>query len=222
MFRLSREKGRSHVAGRRAIAAYQARPDARYLVSFPRTGSHWLRMICEAYTDRPTLVRSFYDHDNEDYLFLHVHDVELDFVAQDIIYLYRDPLPTVYSTMKYHRVEGEAEVRKWAGAYRAHLDKWLLQDQFSRSKTLVRYEDLPAGFERVAAHLGLDYDPARLAHVAEQITLEHVREHTAHDPQVMRRDQVYALQGDEFAERYWRLVDDCVFEQSPGLRPFFG
>ena len=30
-----------------------------FLVSFPRTGSHWLRMLMELYFDKPSLTRSF-------------------------------------------------------------------------------------------------------------------------------------------------------------------
>ena len=37
--------------------AYTANLQNPFLISFPRTGSHWLRMLCELYFERPTLVR---------------------------------------------------------------------------------------------------------------------------------------------------------------------
>ena len=35
-------------------------PEFPFLISFPRTGSHWLRMIMELYFKRPALTRIFY------------------------------------------------------------------------------------------------------------------------------------------------------------------
>ena len=134
MFSRLREPGPSRLASKRAINAYRRRSDAVYLVSFPRTGSHWLRMMCEQYAQRPTLVRAFYPHDNTDYLFMHIHDVDLDFSASNVIYLYRDPVETVYSMLKYAQASGDDQVRLWSDRYASHLRKWLLQEDFTPEK----------------------------------------------------------------------------------------
>ncbi len=34
----------------------RSNPDLPYLISYPRTGSHWLRLVMEEYFDKPSLV----------------------------------------------------------------------------------------------------------------------------------------------------------------------
>ena len=68
-------------------------PNSPWLVSFPRTGSHWLRMMLERYSARPLLPRSFFDHDSTDYLLNHTHDLDFSCTVRRVIYLYRDPVP---------------------------------------------------------------------------------------------------------------------------------
>ena len=38
---------------------YTSNPEFPYLVSFPRTGSHWLRNVMELYFEKPSLTRVF-------------------------------------------------------------------------------------------------------------------------------------------------------------------
>jgi hypothetical protein len=85
------------------IEAFIENPDSPFLVSFPRTGSHWLRLIMELYFGRPSLVRVFYYPERTDYLTLHTHDIDLDIERRNVIYLYRDPVDTVYSQLNYYK-----------------------------------------------------------------------------------------------------------------------
>ena len=49
------------------ISAFTRDPENTFLVSFPRTGSHWLRMLTELYFERPSLLRVFYYYNRRDY-----------------------------------------------------------------------------------------------------------------------------------------------------------
>ena len=59
------------------VDAFVADPENTFLVSFPRTGSHWLRMLMELYFQRPSLVRVFYFNERADYMCYHTHDLDL-------------------------------------------------------------------------------------------------------------------------------------------------
>ena len=75
------------------LAKVLSDPDFPFLISFPRTGSHWLRMLMELYFEQPSLVRVFYYKDNDNYLCYHHHDEDLKLVdKKNVIYLYRDPV----------------------------------------------------------------------------------------------------------------------------------
>ena len=44
------------------------------LVSYPRTGSHWLRILVEKYTGIPSVVQSFFDNNPKEVWGFHIHD----------------------------------------------------------------------------------------------------------------------------------------------------
>ena len=215
------------VAEQRLIDAFAANPDNPYLVSFPRAGSHWLRMVLELYFERPTLVRAFYYPGRTDYLLLHTHDIDLNVERRDVIYLYRDPVDTVYSQLSYHQEDfhDEARIRHWSDLYGRHLDKWLCQERFTTHKTILTYEglqnNLVGEFVKVTTHLGETLDQARLDRVASQVTKEEVKRKTAHDPQVMQLSDQYQVTRELFREKYGDLVWQLVTEGRPHLTTYF-
>ena len=77
-------------------------------------------------------MRVFYYGDRKDYLTLHTHDMDLDVFRKNVIYLYRKPIPTVYSQMIYERedINDLEKVKYWDTFYGRHLNKWLIQETF--------------------------------------------------------------------------------------------
>lgn len=206
-----------------AIARFDADPDAPYLVSFPRTGSHWLRLVLELYFRRPLLTRTFYFPDRDDYLLLHTHDLELDVERRDVLYLYRDPVDTVYSQLAYHGEVGDADrLRHWADLYGRHLHRWLCAESFTTHKTVLRYETLrdtpESGFGDAIRHLGAEPDPDRLRRALARVTKERVARKTEHDPQVVDLGESYAERRRAFRDGDGGRVRDLVLEGRPGLR----
>ncbi|MFH2008145.1 MAG: sulfotransferase domain-containing protein [bacterium] len=209
------------------VERYAANPDNPYLISFPRTGSHWLRMMIELYFERPTLVRNFYFPERTNYLLCHHHDVDLEVERRNVLYLYRDPVATVYSQLRYDNepVSDKDRIAHWSTVYGKHLDKWLVQERFTTVKTVLTYEGLKENLERefskVTAHFGETLAAERLQRAAAQVTKGEVKSKTAHDRQVVQLDQGYETSREAFRERSTEVVWESVFKARNQLRPFF-
>lgn len=183
------------------IEAFRSDPENLFLVSFPRTGSHWLRMLVELYVERPLLTRTFFYPSQDDYLLLHTHDKDLEVERPNVIYLYRTPVDTVYSQMVY---EGDSfddrdRIAHWADLYGRHLDKWLYDESFTTRKTILRYqqlkEDLTSVFRSLCDHLQVPFERDRAKEVDRRVTRELVKQKTQYN------DRVLNMNRDEYLER---------------------
>jgi len=211
----------------RTIKTFVDDPASPFLVSFPRTGSHWLRMVMELYFERPSLVRVFYFPERRNYLTLHTHDMDLDVTRQDVIYLYREPVDTIYSQMSYEKddLHDPSHVRYWSGLYGRHLDKWLHKETFTTHKTVIRYDrlrDTPeTEFAKICSHFNQILDSHRLAKAMTGVTKEKVKEKTPHDPSVISLGEDYEDSRRVFREKYTGLVWDAVLENGDHLKDMF-
>jgi hypothetical protein len=194
-------------------------PGLPLLVSFPRTGSHWLRVFLERWFDRPLMTRSFFEHASSDYLLSHTHalDDAFDAVARErpVVYLHRSVLPTVFSELTYRHGEAGcdqawAEVAGVADAYREHLAKWLGADAPAADRCVVAYEQLldepmPA-LDRVVRFLGGSLDESGAEQMWASCTHDLVAERTTHDPRVVARDRDLQQRRDVFRYRFGRRI----------------
>ena len=215
------------MADQKDIDTFTANPDNPFLVSFPRTGSHWLRMLMELYFEQPSLVRSFYFHNQRDYLTLHTHDLDLSVQRANVIYLYRNPVETIYSQLQYHGedISDHARISYWSDLYGKHLDKWLHFENFTRKKTILRYDklkaNLPEEFGRLCTHLGTIVNPQRINEIALQVSKENVKKLTTHDDRVVNPTNAYTNQREEFIAQYAGLVWETLLDNRPHLRMDF-
>lgn len=187
-----------------------------YLVSFPRTGSHWLRSFLELYFDRPLLTRSFYEHASRDFLLHHSHDLENEIKdRRDVIYLYRSVVSTVFSQLTYHYGPDaphlpEEPILATAHQYRRHLRKWLLRQDVASRKHVVTYESLlDSPVETLAGVIGFlggETDEDRIIELWPTITHESVKQRAAHDPKVVASDSETHLRRELFRYRWGRRV----------------
>lgn len=192
-------------------------PDFPWLISFPRTGSHWLRMIMELYFGKPSLRRAFFYPNATDFTCYHWHDVDLTTQGvKSVLYLYRDPVDTIYSTLRYHKedVTRAQRVRYWTGVYARHLTKWMFEESSATRKTVIRYEGLrtdPAReFRAVCAHIGVPMDENRLRDAMAQVSKDRLKELTRHDDQVVDLSRDYDAQREEFRALAGRLVMEAL------------
>ena len=231
--RVLRKMGASGLLGSTAIEdtstieTFIADPENTFLVSFPRTGSHWLRMIMELYFEQPSLVRVFYYPKRVDYLMLHTHDLELDVERTNVVYLYRDPVDTIFSQICHHQdpLTHREAISYWSDLYGRHLDKWLCQEQFTNKKTILTYEgmqkNLVAEFERIVQHFGQTLDRTRLKNAAVQVSKEEVKHKTRHDPRVVQLQAPYEVKRREFREKHGDWVWEVLTSGRPHLVKYF-
>lgn len=210
------------------IAQFIQDPKNVFLISFPRTGSHWLRMLLELYFDRPTLTRTFYKHTNTDYLLLHDHDVALQVIRENVIYLYRNPVDTVYSQLNYYKedIDDQKRTEYWAEIYGKHLAKWLFEETFTKEKLVLRYEELQGHsvsvIGQVCSFFGLVFDEARAKEVINQVSKISVRKKTKrHDAQVQNISMDYETKREMFRQKYSALIWQTIFNDRPQLKPLF-
>jgi hypothetical protein len=209
------------------IKDFLADPYFPVLISFPRTGSHWLRMLMELYFKKPALVRAFYYKDATDFTCYHTHDMELDVERRNVLYLYRDPVRTIYSQLRYYKedVDDITRINHWTTLYGNHLAKWLFEETFSRKKTILTYEglkqDIYMEFGKVCQHFGENLEKGLLTPILERISKEELKKKTRHDNQVVDLSEAYTMKQHEFEQRYGELVRDLLIKRDHHLESVF-
>ena len=122
--------------------------DVPLLCTYPRSGSHWLRMILERITDRPTVPRAFLCHPCNNPILRHLHDRTFRYrrTDQPAVILFRHPLPTMYSYVVYRkwgvRSVRDADLFRQVNRMKRWLNKWVNQAPPSKQYMRMRYEEL--------------------------------------------------------------------------------
>lgn len=208
------------------IKSFTDNPDFPYLVSFSRTGSHWLRMIMELYFEKPSLVRAFYFKNAKDFTCYHTHDMDLELRRKNVIYLYRNPIDTVYSQLRYYKENLDDEERRqhWVELYARHLSKWLVNDDFTNEKTVLTYEgmkiDMEREFAKVCSHFGELFDEQKLAAVMREVSKTNLKKKTKHDRQVVNLTDGYRDGRKLFKGKYGEMILDQIFSIESKLSEF--
>jgi hypothetical protein len=198
------------------INAFAANPDNTYIVSFPRTGSAWLRMMIELTFGRPTLTRVYFLQDRTDYIMLHTHDDNLTLRRNRVVYLYRDPVDTVYSHLSFMSKDttSEPDILRFSERYGQHLWKWLVAEKFTHRKTIIRYdrlhEDVAAEMRKIASGIGVLIDDERARAAAIIADKRTMKLSTGYDPKIMREGIDYEVARADFRRNFsdtvWRQV----------------
>lgn len=183
------------------------------LVSFPRTGSHWLRMLLELTIGIPSLKRQFFYFHPTRYSFWHTHDDDLKFQRERVVYLHRDPVDTVFSQLQYHRISlaDSAAVMRCGAQYLSHLEKWLGFDHGAGERLVISYESLASEPAKTVAQivrfLEESWSSQRFDSAYSQVTKEVVRRKTERaDDRVISINRDYATARREFRERYTGMI----------------
>lgn len=204
--RIGRHLGGSRSVDSAVVDRWTSDPEFPYLVSFPRTGSHWLRMVMEQTFDMPSLVRTFWLHDARRFSCMHVHDMDLEIERSSVIYLHREMTATVFSQMRYRKLalDNQILVKYWATRYSMHLQKWLYEETFTTVKSVISYEEMRSAPRSVLAvvggHLGLAVDDQRLTNSLKNVDHQLVSAKTLHDPAVIDSDEQKVRERDIFYE----------------------
>lgn len=209
------------------IKKFIEQEDFPFLVSFPRTGSHWLRMIMELYLSRPTLTRALFFSKSNDFTCFHTHDMDLTVRRKNVIYLYRQPTEVIFSQMMYHRqdLNDNHKIKEWSELYGKHLNKWLLEENCSTKKTLISYEGLKDNineeFLKVCEHLNVSFDPIRLSSIQKNVSKHLLKEKTgSYDNQVVNINSDYSEKRDKFITKYNDFIKDIILSVNDNLDIF--
>lgn len=214
------------ISDRDTLSKYWRDPEFPFLVSFPRTGSHWLRMMSELYFERPTLTRNFFYPEKSDFLFLHTHDMDLSVERRNVIYLYRQPVPTIFSQLTYHKddTDDTAAIIRWTDIYGRHLEKWILIETFTVQKTVLRYDllrdSMISEFSKLVRHFDKVPDPAKIYRAASLVTKQAVAAKVdSDDPQVIAKQADYGVRRIKFREKFSGLISDRIVTLNEKLAP---
>lgn len=218
-----RDRGALYLRRPWDLERFVSNPDNPALISFPRTGSHWLRCVLELYSGRPLLPRTFFCFDSDRYLLYHTHDFDLSFAGRNVLYLCRDAVATVYSQLVFEgrSMDDRATTTKASRGYGLHLSTWLLKRGTDARITALTYERIKKSPEteltKVCDHLGLAFERERMAGVLARVTRELVGTLTPHDRRVVRFDADYEARRRQFRDQMGSLVYRTVTEVASGL-----
>ncbi len=204
-------------------------PEFPYLVSFPRTGSHWLRMLMEYYFKVPSLVRIFEYTDSKEFTCYHTHDLEVDKLTdvqcKNCIYLYRKPVDTVYSIMKYYKADlGDSkEIKRWSVVYAQHLEKWLINEDFTKNKLIVTYDGIKSNineeFQKICKFFNREFDPKRLKEIYDQISKDRVYD-TIKNNQIINRTADYEDVRSTFIKTNEAIINKHITDYNQKLEKY--
>lgn len=223
------KKKNSFIVEDKIVEEVTADPNFPFLVSFPRTGSHWLRSMMELYFEKPSLKLIFFeDYKNAtEYTCYHRHDDDLAIECNNAIYLYRRPAPTIFSQLKFYKtdIHDKDQIIYWSEKYGQHLAKWIFEEKFTTKKTILSYEglrnNLNQEFAKVCAHFGANLDTEKLDEIAEAVSKSKIKEKTKHDDRVINLSANYDDLREEFKEKYTGLVKEHFYKQHPQLHTLF-
>lgn len=169
------------------------------LVSYPRTGSHYVRIVIEDCIHSPCAPTSFLRNENSTPWGFHLHDRivgsgdEGAFSGFDnVIYLYRHPVDTIYSSMRYHKSDDWKAI---AYEYKNHLERWLHNHNDCKNFNAFKYEDIlndPLNqFNKILSLINHNYNIKDLENAISNTTIERVRGLTEHiDSKVIDKSRV--------------------------------
>jgi hypothetical protein len=154
---------------------------------------------------------------------MHDHDNELQLRRKNFIYLYRDPVDTIYSQIKYQKegINNREIIKKWLDKYIRHLNKYLLQDNFSENKVIIKYErlktDMNGEFLKITNFFKTRFDERKLDSVASQVNKEKVKAKTSHDTQVVNLSSEYEMIRNNFRHVFSEFIYREIKQLYPDL-----
>ena len=183
----------------------------------------------------PSYVQSFFDENPTSCWGLHIHNRRSDNSKhpegpvtglKKVIYLYRDPLDTIYSNLKYEKIldhswDGSKNsylqegVDRLALEYKRHLLRWMINNDDIESFMSLTYEDLKKDTQtslmEAAKFLGFDVSQRRILESIAICDKKLTKKLTPHDEQALNSE--YFLRGSTYVdnrEKFKRLFRDHI------------
>ena len=200
------------------------------LISYPRTGSHWFRIMMELYLECPSLVQSFFTINPNKVWGFHIHNRWINnpdkFEGQiknleKAIYLYRDPVDTIYSQIRYHKdtIDSVEIVNKYVQEYSDHLEFYLNNKPNIKNIHFLRYEDLKlnpvSSFLSCIEFLGGKIDEDKFLKIYSFCDKSLTKKLTPHDPQALDAREILDTnnvknQKQIFVQKFSKLIKEKI------------
>jgi hypothetical protein len=155
------------------------------------------------------------------------HDMTLDFEAENVIYLYRNPIDCIFSNLKYDQttIDNIELIDKYLNIWNKHIQKWVFDEKFTKRKVILSYENLKKDFvkefSKLLVYLNLEVDEKRIILAKETYTKNKIRE-IVHDKKVINNETDYELQRERFVDLFGKYIFDklplthkdiCIFPE---------
>jgi hypothetical protein len=183
----------------------------------------------ELYFDRPRLRTgrvTLLSKDRKDWMWFHDHDINCTLKVKDCLYLYRDPVETIFSyCMAECNDIHEAYIRAFSKLYRTHLDKYLLGNN---TKTIISYEMLKGNFtkefKKITDHFNYPFIQWRLISVSKKVTKKSLVELSTDKKYYnkMMLSGLYETTRVGFRTLYSNMINEIIYENSDLKRFFLG
>lgn len=201
-----------------------ANPDAVAVVGFYRTGTHWLCRLIQEYFGRLIVNRGRnFGAAMPPWGFFHHDALRRMGAPRQVVYLYRDPVDTMFSwsqmldTWEYTW----DNIRSGAEEYGKHLAHWLAPGYAGRLAA-VRYECMREDFPRICLLVDQEVDGGRLDYVLTRAAEERrmtTREHNR--KWVFPLGPEYASARAGFRSEHTAFVWETVLAGREWLRSYF-
>ena len=204
-----------------------------FYVGFSRSGSHWIRLVLEEYMNGESPLSKFLeckddvkkqiDRSDE---FKGTHDLNLDFQADYVLYLYRNPIDCIFSNLKYDGLDymnDTESINKYLNLWVLHITKWIYDEDFTKHKVIISYENLKSDFvsefSKVLKFLKVEIDAERIIQAKEIYTKSKIRE-IVHDKKVINNEEDYEQQRNEFIKKYGKYIYNKLPESHKSICEF--
>ena len=212
------------------IDQFLSHPDNPQLISFPRTGSHFVRVFLEKYIKRPTLPVSIDKHGINDYFLYHTHGMDTwRNNCHNYIYLYREPVDTIFSYTKYQGVplNNRLEIILRANLYIHHLGKYMLHDNNNIKYISIRYENLIErpidSFAKILDYLNVRIDDEKIEYYVNLLDKSETKKQLSNlysqdkSGLIINTKREYSEERKAFRQQYSRLIYDLIDYMSSKL-----
>lgn len=201
--------------------------DRPYLVSFPRSGSHYVSVCLEKYTDNRSPISNFRGlagrslmvyriHAGE---FRSTHDLNMNAKFRKVVFLYRNPVDTLYSYCRYENILPDIErIRQEADFWAGHTMKWMFTEIHSHKKVILCYEKLLADFcsefGKLLDFFGIRKEEEKMRRIQQSTTREEIKGLVDRkDDKVINATQEYRVEKEKFVKKFGHTIIERIPSQ---------
>ena len=183
-------------------------------VGLSRSGSHWIRLVLEHYMGGNSPLSNFLGSANTNN-FRATHDLQLDFVADYVIYLYRNPIDCIYSNLKYDEIDTNVDciskIDYYLDIWISHIQKWIYDENFTKDKVILCYEklknDFNNEFSKLLIFLNLQVNTEKIEEGNNIYTKSKIKK-IVRDDRVINNELNYEIDRELFTQKYKNYIYD--------------